>query len=102
MYNFQQNIKALKAKICMWNKEEFRNIFEDKKILIQDIDQIQQEGMESGWNTELKEKEKDLLSQLDSRERQEDIFWKQKSRVKWLQEGEKTASYFTTQWFTTD
>ena len=76
MYNFQQKLKALKAKICTWRREDFGNIFEDKKRLIQGINQIQQEGMESGWNMELKEKEKYLLSQLDARERQEEIFWK--------------------------
>ena len=73
MYNFQQKLKALKAKIHRWNREDFRNIFEDKKILIQDLDQIQKEGMETGWDSELKEKERDLLSQLDARERQEEI-----------------------------
>ena len=34
MFRFQQKLKALKAKICMWNKEEFGNIFEDKKKLL--------------------------------------------------------------------
>ena len=89
MYNFQQKLKALKAKIRTWNKEEFGNIFEDKKSLIQDIDLLQQKGMDTGWDVEMKEKEKDLLTQLDARERQEEIYRKQKSRVKWLQEGEK-------------
>ena len=84
MYNFQQKLKALKAKIHTWNREDFRNIFEDKKILIRYIDLIQQEGMESWWDTELKEKEKYLLSQPDARERQEEFIWKQKSWVKWL------------------
>ena len=43
---------------------------------------------------EMKEKEKDLLIQLDARERQEEIFWKKKSRVKWIQEGEKNTKFF--------
>ena len=33
MYNFQQNLKGLKAKIKKWNKEEFGNIFLEKKRL---------------------------------------------------------------------
>ena len=73
MYNFQHNLKDLKAKIHTWNKEYFGNIFEDKKRLLRDIDQIQQKGMESGWDMEMKEREKDLLIQLDSIERQEEI-----------------------------
>ena len=51
---FQQKLKALKAKICTWNKEDFGNIFEDKKRLSQDIHLIQQKGMDSGWDWEMK------------------------------------------------
>ena len=68
MYNFQQKLKPLKAKTRTWNKEEFGNIFTDKKRLIQDIELLQQKGMDTGWDMEMKEKEKDLLSQLEARE----------------------------------
>ena len=78
----------------MWNKEDFVNIFEDKKIIIKDIDLIHQKWMESGWDIEIKEKEKNLLSQLDAIERKEEIYWRQKYRVKWLQEGEKNMKFF--------
>ena len=43
---------------------------------------------------EMKEREKDLLIQLDARERHEEILWNKKSRVKWLQEGEKNTKFF--------
>ena len=58
MYNFQQKIKTLKAKILTWNKEDFGNIFSDKKRLIQDIDLLQKKGMDLGWDVGMKEKEK--------------------------------------------
>ena len=74
MYRFQQKLKVLKAKIRTWNKEDFGNIFEDKKGIIQEMTAIQWKGMESGWDLELKEKEKDLCAQLEDRERQEEIF----------------------------
>ena len=50
----------LKAKILTWNKNDFGNIFEDKKRIILELTATQQRGMEVGWDPDLKEKEKDL------------------------------------------
>ena len=69
MYRFQQNIKALKAKICTWNREEFGNIFEDKKKILLELDLINRKGMEGGWDEVMKVKEKDLMGQLEAREK---------------------------------
>ena len=74
MYKFQQKLKVLKAKICTWNKNDFGNIFEDKKRIILELTATQQRGMEIGWDPDLKEKEKDLEAQLEARERQEEVF----------------------------
>ena len=74
MYRFQQKLKDIKAKICMWNREEFGNIFEDKKRLISEMDLIKREGMENGWNEDMKAKEKELWGQLEAREREEGIY----------------------------
>ena len=62
--------------------------------MISELDLINREGMENGWNEDMKAKEKDLWDQLESKERQEGIFWKQKARVKWLQEGERNTKFF--------
>ena len=94
MYHFQQNLKALKAKIRTWNREEFGNIFEDKKRLISELDLINREGMENGWNEDMKAKEKDLWGQLEARERQEGIFWKQKVRDKTASGGQEKHKVF--------
>ena len=50
MYNFQQKLKALKARIYTWNKEDFGNIFSNKKRLIKDIYLLQKNGMDLGWD----------------------------------------------------
>ena len=67
MFHFQQKLKALKAKIHTWNREEFGNIFEDKKNMLNELDLINKQGMEVGWDEGMKVKEKDLMSQLEAR-----------------------------------
>ena len=62
--------------------------------MISDIELINKKGMEDGWDEDMKVKEKDLLCHLQARERQEGIFWKKNSRVKWLQKGEINTKLF--------
>ena len=50
--------------------------------------------MEDGWEQDMQKKEKELWEQLEASERQEGIYWKQKSKVKWLQDGEKNTKFF--------
>ena len=69
MYCFQQKLKSLKSRIRTWNKEVFGNIFEDKKRLIADLDQLSQKGMIEGWDADMQKKEKDLWGQLEAREK---------------------------------
>ena len=69
MYHFQQKLKALKAKIPMWRREEFGNIFEDEKRLLCELDLINKKGMEEVWDEDMKAKEKYLMNQIEARER---------------------------------
>ena len=50
--------------------------------------------MLSGYTEELRLQEKTLLRDFNLRERQEEFFWSQKSRIKWLQEGEHNTIFF--------
>ena len=68
MYKFQQKLKSLKARIHMWNKEYFGNIFQDKKSLIERLEEIQRKGMEEGYKEDLSKKEKEILTHLATRE----------------------------------
>ena len=61
MYPFQQKLWKLKAKLRSWNKEEFGDIFQDKKLLKNKLKEIQWEGMENGYTTNLRNREQVIL-----------------------------------------
>ena len=41
-----------------------------------ELDLINRKGMEGGWDEGMKFKEKDLMRQLEAREKKEALFWK--------------------------
>ena len=85
MWSFQQNLKALKSRIMKWNKEEFGNIFREKNSLeTRRLQEIQSIGLNEFYSLALLEEEQLVEKQLDEREKQEELLWMQKSRIKWI------------------
>ena len=94
MYQFQKKLKILKTNIKKWNKELFGNIFLEKVELDCKIKEVQNQGTQSGFSPKIREKERLLLQEFSQCEQQEEIYWIQKARVKWIQEGERNTSFF--------
>ena len=61
MYQFQQNLRTLKEKICTCNKEEFGDIFQEKKLLKDKLEELQRVGMGNGYTNDLKNREHGIL-----------------------------------------
>jgi hypothetical protein len=99
MHFFQQNLKYIKQQLKIWNKETFGNILQEKLKLTQKMEQLQQDIINEGRTDSLVQEEKHLQTQINEREIQEEILWKQKSRIRWLKEGEKIQSSSIGQWF---
>jgi len=94
MHVLQQRLKHIKARLKQWNKDEFGNIFQDRGLLEQQMALVQQEIMSNGISEDLRQQESLIREQLESRNQQEECLWRQKSRVRWLQEGDRNTRFF--------
>eukprot|EP00253_Pinus_taeda_P028956 PITA_28956 len=88
MYQFQQRLKYIKKQMKIWNYTIFGNIFQEKKALEQSMVELQQKIILECRTEEYARQEQILITQLDERGRQEEMLWRQKSRIRWLKEGE--------------
>ena len=79
-----------------WNKEEFGNIFHKKRRLFAMIGGIQR-CLSERFSYHLVRLEEKLLKDYNVIIEQEELFWKQKSRNNWLQEGDRNTKSFTCQ-----
>eukprot|EP00253_Pinus_taeda_P021967 PITA_21967 len=94
MFNLQKKLRLIKDKIREWNKTVFGDIFKEKTLIEDKLEQIHRQWAARQNSEESIEQEKTLTQQWHGRCWQEEILWRQKSRIQWLKEGEHNTKKF--------
>ncbi|XP_059067480.1 uncharacterized protein LOC131858298 [Cryptomeria japonica] len=94
IYKVVNKLKIIKKNLIHWNKEHFGNIFDNKARVEAELVEVNEKVMRRGMDEALFLREKNLLVDHESILVKEEVFWKQKSRETWLEEGDKNTKFF--------
>ncbi|KAL9663602.1 hypothetical protein QQ045_018992 [Rhodiola kirilowii] len=85
---YEEKLGFLQQKLTSWNRHHFGNVHWKVKNLKDELAVISQE--ERSDSTQ--EKEELLRAKLDDWLQREEILWKQRSRIAWLEEGDNNST----------
>jgi hypothetical protein len=89
-----KKLRALKSEIKRWNREVFGNVGVRNKAWAEELDFLDRIEEVRRLSEEEKERMRVLVSDLEASLLQEEISWRQKSRVRWLKERDKCTKFF--------
>ncbi|XP_070019802.1 uncharacterized protein [Nicotiana sylvestris] len=91
--NLLQSIDSFKTLVTKWNQEVFGNIFHQKRRILARIFGIQRSPSYQ-FSSYLLHLETNLTAELNLILKNKEDFWKLKSRINWLNEGDVSTRFF--------
>jgi hypothetical protein len=89
-----KKLQALKGEIKKWNREVFGDVGTRNKAWAEELELLDSYEEGRGLSEEEKERRRGLATDLEASLLQEKICWRQKSKVRWLKEGDKCTKFF--------
>jgi hypothetical protein len=89
-----KKLKALKWEIKRWNVEEFGDVRDKNKASNEELKVLDRIEEGRSLTEEEKERKRQICRELEASLLQEEISWRQKSRIRWLKEGDKCTKFF--------
>ncbi|XP_059663437.1 uncharacterized protein LOC132309102 [Cornus florida] len=93
LHILQKKLRAVKAAVKEWNKDR-GTVSESIQVARAELHSVQMELLQGPETPDCIARERFLTGKLQNALDLEEIYWAQKSRVKWLQEGDKCTAFF--------
>lgn len=93
MYKFSCKLRRLRTALRVWNKNDFGNVFRNARLAedrVKKLENVFDASQVEADLANLNRAQADLLRSLA----EEEDFWRQKARIKWLQEGDSNTKFF--------
>ncbi|KAJ9685197.1 hypothetical protein PVL29_017290 [Vitis rotundifolia] len=93
-HKFMRKLKFVKSKLKDWNKVAFGDLRERKNLILSDLGRIDLIEQERNLNIDLVSERILRRRELEDLLLKEEVHWRQKSRVKWIKEGDCNSKFF--------